>query len=654
MRRPSRVKPWLLGAALLGPSGIVAADRPRFPRWPTEVDRIAGPLYSRGSDRPASERMRADALLALDAYATEVIEGPLLWALDDPSLQVRREALRLCFERAVTSCIDGAATLYNDGLEPSLRIAALRVLALDPNPRSASILIAALRDGSESIRSQAAEFVGTAPLDATMHGKARAALLAKLPDVSAVVRRAAVTSLGLLGPGDGALAIARVLDDPEPTVRAAAADALRRMRDDRVVPALRRAVQAPNEPVVAKALVEALAVLETADGEQDLLALIDDPPQGLNTYQIATAVARRPEPSATLITGLIERLREPPLAPACLNALLILGPRARAGIQAALDRGVEAPIAVELSRLVAALDPPTKALAHQPWPAPPDQARWKARVSGPGASERVEAGLALGQRAPAWFGDAAAAWLSDATLPSQRRGWLVALARATGPLELGAAGPRAVARVSQWAQDPTIGSDDRCLAVLALGTVGSPDARGSTARRAQAAVRDATADRDPVVRACAAAAAPSAGLTTDVRVEGLLADPDPRVRTLAVLAVGTLAPDDRSKAMRSRVAVLQHHDPSGPVREAAQFIRAQPPQSRDGAPQAAVAAGLYLGPTASPGVVSPWLVHPTDDGLPSLSLPALGAGATRWVVVPGQPDAAPKSSKYSLPTDIER
>lgn len=646
-----------LTAALLAPGSADATPAaPRFPLWPTEVDRAAGPLYSRGTERQASERQRADAVLALDEFATPIIETPLLWALEDPSLQVRREALRLCFERAVVACIDGAATLYNDGLEPSLRIAALKVLALDGRPRSASILIAALRDNSEAIRAQAAELLGTAPLEPAARDKARTALLAKLPDVSAAVRRAAVVSLGLLGPGDGALSIARVLDDPEPNVRAAAADALRHMRDERVVPALERAIESPNEPIVSKALVEALAVLAPAEAEieEQLLALIDDPPPGLNARQVADAIARRPDPGTTIIDGLIERLREPPLTEACLHALLMLGEGARPGLEAALDRGVEASLAVELSRLLAALDPPKTAHAPIRWPDAEDRVGWAARLDGPGAERRLRSALELGARAPGWIGPMAAARIVRASTAAQRRAWIVVLARVAGSVELGESATTAVAKLVGWSSDVTVAVGDRCLSLLALATIAAGDARHDQADSARRTLTDAFASDRPELRACAGAAAPKAGLDAD-DLEGLLVDPDPRVRVAGALALAAYDADDRSSSIATRLAAMQHADPRGEVRRAAEVARGPAPMGAW-----AKGVGLLLAePTPMAWADPPqWAVQPlsadsaTSAGV-DVWVPRIGFGETRWILVPSWPAATPKSSKYSLPTDIE-
>lgn len=629
----------VLAAGLLGPAA--SAQAPRFPVWPTEVDRVAAPIYGVGTENQAGERQRADAVAALDEFATPVIVMPLLVALDDPAVQVRREALRLCWERRVADCIDGAATLFGDGPEPSLRIAALRVLAMEAGPRSAAILIGALRDKSEAIRAQAAQFLGTAPLSPALRGKARRALLAKLPDGSAVTRRRAVEALGLLGPGDGALAVARVLDDPEPTVRAAAARALGRMRDAQTVPALARALEAPNEPIVTKALVEALAQLADESREPDLLRLLDEPPTGLSVLQVSGALSLRPEPGDALVDGLIQRLREAPLREACLDVLLVYGDNARPGIERALQAGVEPPLAVELQRLQGALQqsatPPRPAatpgiIDEGRWPAATEVATWTARMTEGDARDRVSTGLALGARSPAWMVPSALARLAQAGPAVSYRAWLAALATSPRQHETTDAHAVAVARLVAWAHDPRTAVGDRCLATLALGTVG----HGRMQPLAAGAVETASKDPKAGVRACAVAVMPRVELSAG-HLEAMLADPDARVRAVAALAATTLG--DPPRSLRRRLAVVATTDDEGHVRRAARLARERLAAAGDrrSVPRPAVgvwglAGGDGLGPRRAWITPVPW----RETDMSAVALPAVGHGAMRWVVVPGE------------------
>ena len=212
LRRPPSIA--LLGALLgvLSPSGAHAdGERHRWPRWPTEFDQVVAPL--RDEAAPGRDHDRVEALLRLDAYATDLVAPWLLLALGDPSSAVKREALRLCFEREVVACVPSALAIGSAVTEPMLRVAALRVVGLDPSGAGLDALLGALRDEGESMRAQAAAVLGSAALHGSGRSRATAALLAKLGDLSAVVRQSAVEALGTIGSTDATLPIARLLED---------------------------------------------------------------------------------------------------------------------------------------------------------------------------------------------------------------------------------------------------------------------------------------------------------------------------------------------------------------------------------------------------------------------------------------------------------
>ncbi|HLT38439.1 MAG TPA: hypothetical protein VK034_19265, partial [Enhygromyxa sp.] len=191
----------------------------RFPIWPTEIDRIAAPLRD-----PAvmSETARIAALEELSEYATAVILPDLELALTDPSPEVRRMALDLCGRRQILACVDEAETLWQEG-EGSVRLMALQLLSLDPTPEHLELIYEAMRDPNDLIREQAIMLLVDAPLDQQQAKGARQELVAQLGDISPRVRRTAARSLGRMGPGDGALALVRLLDDIDQSVAEAAA-----------------------------------------------------------------------------------------------------------------------------------------------------------------------------------------------------------------------------------------------------------------------------------------------------------------------------------------------------------------------------------------------------------------------------------------------
>ncbi|MCA9648511.1 MAG: HEAT repeat domain-containing protein [Myxococcales bacterium] len=618
-------------------ASVVEAEPARWPVWPTEVRRISAALMRdvRGKEL-AGERQRVAALQALDRFATGAIVAPLLHSLDDSSPQVRREALRMCYEREVVACIPGAANLWSEGGEPTVRIAALRVLSLDPEPSRAAILIEALRDPSEAIRAQAADFLGSAPMAPDVRKRARKALLAKLADVSVTVRSRAVLSLGRLGPGDGTLSIARLLDDPEPTVRAAAAEALGRFRDPTAAPALRRAIATPNESAVALQIIEALALVPDPGVDEDLLALLDDPPDGVKEMQIGTAIGLRASPSRALVEGLVDRLDEPTRRDAALQALLMLGEDARGPLQAALARGLAPPIEVEVERLLAALRPDEASGAlPPPWPDDADAEGWREQLERSDPLHQRRAAWTLAQHDPAWRVPMALASLEHPGTLAGRRGWAMTLA--ASPSRWSAdddAVPRA--RLEGWARDPGLAVEDRCLALAALG------AHRRDPGRKPPAWADLSEDPLPRVRACTALAL---GRQGDVLpLEGLLVDSRARVRMAAALALAVIDPDRIPHGVTARLALLAAEDPEGTVRTAA-ALALDP--ARTGALPNAPGMMLLRAETY------PWRSPPREVevvlGERRLWLPVEGRGAWRWALVPGFAAAEAVAPAETLP-----
>lgn len=536
----------------------------RWPLWPSEIDRVADPLRVDGTGKPMviPEAHKLQALRALERYPSALVE-PILLAtiLGEATAGVRREALHACFERQLLSCSSGALTRWQTDSDTGVRIAALRVLAQSSS--HAELLLAALRDADESVRAEAAHTLARVTWPDDQLPRVRTALIAKLVDTAPPVRRAAARSLGLLGPharppakptvraADPApLALARLLADPDPQVRQDAAEALGNLRDPRGAPALIRALEAGDEVYVSRAMITALAALPGAEVDNALLRLLDAPPRGLVHRNIGEALGRRPAPSPTLIDGLVARIREEALQPFVLDALLMYGALAAPALRAALARGLAPPLALAIERLLAPLTPP-RAPTPLPLPAPSDITAWHQSLAD--TRDGLPAAAALALAAPPWLGRAAAGALAQETGPSQRRPWLLALAATPSALP---DDPVLHARLAGWVAAPGLPALDRCLALAALTRSDTPLATTTLAA--------AASDLQPVIRACAAAAARDNEL-----LAGLLRDPSPRVRASASYSLAA-CPTAVDRSTQASVALLAVRDPHPGVLRAAQ------------------------------------------------------------------------------------
>lgn len=530
------------------------AEPVRWPSWPSEVTRTAAPLLD--TDLATHDRDRTAALIRLQHYPTPLIEDILAFALtEDPSIQVVREALRICYLRRAEVCLEPATLIYEDGNLATLRAPALRVLATDPRGKRLDLLLEAMLDPSDTLRAEAAQLAGWAPVRGDALARTRRALLAKLSDTASVVRERAVTSLGLQGPGEGTLAIARLLEDPEPDVRSAAAVALGHLGDRKATAALLRALEGQNEGNVTRVMLAALARLPGDEVADALLAFLDDPPPGVGSLTVAEAIGDRAEPEPALIDGLVDRLRDPGVEEAARRALLWLGEAAAPRLEQALARGLGPRLDSEVRRLLQATLPLDDAAPPaSPWPAPEDVGSWDDRLRIGPAAARFEAAAALGALAPPWLVEHVHARIAKGPLDAVAP-WVLALAMVPSGVRFRDDTLIPWARLSAWALDRAHAETDRCVSALALGR-----ARG---RAAEALARDAferlLGDPSGRVRACSVLAARD--VAPELAALGLL-DADPRSRTAAAAAIVGPA----TAARRRHLAVV---DPDPHVRAAA-------------------------------------------------------------------------------------
>jgi HEAT repeat protein len=558
-------------------SGIAVAseDQGRFPVWPTEIDRIAAPLRD---PTMMSESARLAALAELSEYATEVILSDLEFALTDPSPEVRSQALQLCADRRLLECVDEAEKMWEEG-EGSVRLMALKLLSQDPTQEHLDLIYEAMRDPNDVIRQQAILLLVEAPLGEERAAGARQELVAQLGDFSALVRRTAAQGLGRMGPGEGALALVRLLEDIDPSVSTAAAVSLGQLADIRTSPALTRALENPNNPQFATAALGALARLPGQDIDAALLELLDAPPRNIGRNEVARAIGRRSEPSAELIGGLVERMRDPELRDPSTQALLLLGDRAVALLEAAAERGLEPDIALEVERLLAArrLEPTPRiadsSQAVQPTLVLPSLDQRDAWFELLGDPEAVPVGAALAEQLGAsdkagsaadWFEGALAWQLERAATAEQVGPWLTALALAPRPVLDAEVHAVSWTRIAGWAHALDASSQSRCLATMALGRA----IETRHAERMREELRSLAAAHVVDVRGCAALALARHG--DDPLLEMLLADPSPRVRAAAALALRIIRKPDA--VVRSRLALQADRDSEPRARTSATLV----------------------------------------------------------------------------------
>ncbi len=627
MRRSSRLLPLLGALCLLGTATPASSAEPeghRWPLWPTELDRLGEALRSDGPE-PATESERRSALQALHPYATPLVEPLLLRALEDPSPQIRRDALQSCADRQMRACVETADRLWAEPLgDLSGRLYSLRLMLLDPRPERIGLVLGALRETAPLLRIEAARLLGVTALPAEHGPQIRAALVAKLADPDAEVRRASARSLSLLGAREATLLLARMLEDPDPQLRRDAAEALGRIADPRALPALLRAIDRGDEAYVVRALLDGLLRQPGIEVDRRLLGLLDAPPRGLKGSGIAQALGYREDPSRELLDGILLRLREPSLRRDLLDTLLHMGDAALPAIQAALDRGVEPELAIELDRLVRARDLPTRPPPHteERLPGPDARRAWHERLRR-GQPQRLESAAALGQLSPPWLFAAIQGALPATNDAVADRPWLVALALSTAPPP---GHPHLWAAVLRRAEDPGRSVSDRCLALAALGSMPKA-ARGTFGDPLRALAGDGRA----TIRSCAALALARRDDAVPL-LRALLDDPSPRVRSAAALALGRRRAKEH-RAIATHLAWRALQDPDGRVRAAADLPRS----IDDPAP-----AQLLTAP-ADPR--DPGWITVEAAGRP-LRIPAQTQGTLSWAILadPRLEPAAPGST----------
>ncbi|MBI2215956.1 MAG: HEAT repeat domain-containing protein [Candidatus Rokubacteria bacterium] len=221
--------------------------------------------------------------------------------------------------------------------EPAVRAAAASALAALRDATALEPLVTALEiDQSDAVRSNAAN-----ALAALGNSAALAALLAALErDQSADVRSSTARALGAIGDRGALEPLFRALHDPEPSVRAAAAEAGGRLGESRAAEHIRTLFWGDASPSVRSSAAGALVALHDAHFLESLLRTLDDGQDEMSRRAVIEALRWAP------VEGRFERLssiiRTDESGSVRGSAALILGelrdPRAIPSLVEALER----------------------------------------------------------------------------------------------------------------------------------------------------------------------------------------------------------------------------------------------------------------------------------------------------------------------------
>jgi HEAT repeat protein len=635
----------MFGLLLVAPLLLAdPANGGSWPLWPNAAALDAEPLRPESG---AAESRRGAALRALDGYPDALLTEHLLLALEDRSPQIRREALQICARRRLRACLPAARRRWSEAHgDLSSSLYALRLLSAEGTDEAVDRLLGVLRQPNDLIRAEAARLLGFIDLPKGADTRVRLALVAKLSDSAPEVRREIARSIGLRGATEATLVLAHLLDDPDPERRLSAAEALGLLADPRGLPALTRALDRGDEPNVMLELLRAYARFPGPTVDQHLLELLDAPPRGLNTKQLPRVLGERTL-SPAAIDAIIRRLREPDLRPLLFATLVLLGDQPIPALRAALERGLEPALAIEVRRLIRARD----LSALQPPPAPTyppdhDSLAWSALLSpsaanptdptDPGnptnladlgnpalspAANRLLIAAELGKRAPPWLAALTAGVFETTLAPDRWRPWALALALTAPGDAKDAPSLLLWARLAAAADDPHLDPADRCLALSAFAVAPAKVQRQLGAPQLQRWIRD------PHVQIRACAALTLALTATEAHAHALLAllhDPASRVRAAAALALRAY-PRSIPPRGRAHLAHLSESDRDPHVRAAARLAYHALEQPHSAPPTLT----WYSAPAQRPG----WLLLEIDGQ--SAAAPAFTLAGVTWTLLPG-------------------
>jgi cellulose synthase operon protein C len=273
--------------------------------------------------------VRVAAVQALAAYDINLTERYLLGALTDAALEVRLDAARALgrgrSQRAVPTLIE-----WLGDIEPKTRVAAAEALGDIGGPQASAALARSLGDPDHGVRQRAVRAIGA--IGQRGDRSAVIALLPRLSDDKADVRRETVEQLEAIGDGRAVIPLVAAFVDNHPEVRKAAVRAVGRFGNASVVPALLRLLRDPSEDV-RSAAVGSLGAVGSADAIGALSELLTT---GSDLFRSKVAyalgqIARDPsagKAGEAALERLVAALATPSLRTAAREALRVAGPAA--------------------------------------------------------------------------------------------------------------------------------------------------------------------------------------------------------------------------------------------------------------------------------------------------------------------------------------
>ena len=217
------------------------------------------------------EERAADAvILSLENRADRQAPTPLITALDEPFVKVRKFAAAELGKLKAVEALKKLSDLAETDGSAEVRVACASALGQINSPDSVVVLGRLLGDSNEQVAAAAARALGRLK-DNTVVNRLLVALLNRSP----VVRASAAEALGQIGNPAAVTPLVELLgSDPEPSVREAAARALGEIGDDRALARLEAALD-DERPAVRAYAIEALGTLKAVRVVPRLCTLLE-------------------------------------------------------------------------------------------------------------------------------------------------------------------------------------------------------------------------------------------------------------------------------------------------------------------------------------------------------------------------------------------